>query len=254
MRLTIDIEGLKEVQQSLQGFSDRRLAAAAATALTRTTRELEQRWQQQLGQRLDRPTPRTQRATLVIPATAQRLEATLLIKDRASSGGRAPVEWLAPQERGGQRFVKKFEQALQSSGAMPDGSRAVPAKYATRDGYGNVSRGQIVQVLAQVGAQFSPGYQRVISKSAARRAATALSRGRQYIAVPNPPKGSNLQPGIYQKQNGKLLPIFFFTRGATYRKRIDLVGLARDEAPTLLTPQLRRAIQEQIGRLAARSS
>lgn len=250
MRLGISVDGLKDVQRDLR-FSDRRIAAVGSTALTRTARQIGKQWEAQLTGKLDRPTPQTQRAVVVIPATAATLEATVLIKDQAAAGGRAPEEWLATEERGGQRYVKKFEQALISSGAMPQGLRAVPARYAKLDSYGNVSRSQIVQVLAQLGQQLSPGYKRVISASATKRAQKAVATGRNYIAIQTKIKGGPA-PGVYQRTLKGLLPVFFFTGSVGYRKRLDLQAAAQQQAPVVLTREIERAIGESFARLMAR--
>lgn len=251
MKIAIDVSGLDQARQDLVArFSDRRLRAAMATAATRTVRELARGWEQQVGQAFDRPTPATQRAVRTTMATAANLTAEVAVKDVAQ-GGAAPVEWLLPEERGGARSIKRFEQALQSQGAMPRGWRAVPGPGAKLDAYGNVSRGQIVQVIAQLGAQYSPGYARVISKSAAKRAASAARRGRAYVAI-LPGNGQKRTPGVYERKGRGLLPVFIYVQAVQYRKRLRLLDAARDDAGGILRRELTRAVDESAARLAAR--
>jgi hypothetical protein len=172
------------------------------------------------------------------------------IKDK---GDRTPpVDWLSPQEFGGERGVKKFERALQAQGSMPSGWKAVPGPAAKIDPFGNVTKGQIVQVIAQLGAKFSPGYQRVISKSAAKRAASAIAKGRAYVAI-LPGNRAKLTPGVYERTaSSGLRAVFFYVRATQYRKSIDLLGEARRAAPAAVQREMQRAIEQSAARLASR--
>lgn len=254
--LNLKIDGLKETREALRAFSDRRFTSAVATALTRTANVIGKEWTGQLGSRFDRPTPATQRAVVVKRAenTAAVLVAEVKLRDELRGGkGTPPVEWLATQELGGQRRIKKFEQALQAQGSMPAGWKAVPGPAAKLDGFGNVSRGQIVQVIAQLGAQFSPGYARVISASAAKRAARAVQTGRAYVAI-LPGNKAKLTPGVYKRAGKALRPVFFFVKSASYSRRLNLMGAGMREAQTVLNREFARAVSESAARLAQRSA
>ena len=251
MKLAVDVSGMEELQAALRDFSDRRLRAGLATALTRTARALGQEWRSELVAKLDRPTSYTLRSVRTEGAKADKLEALVFIQsDGGKPGATVPAEYLGTQEAGGGRLQRKFERALQSQGSMPAGMFVVPGKHAQLDSFGNISRGQIVQVLAQLGAAYSPGYQRVLSKSAAKRAATAIKRGRSFVAVLE--QSGRLGPGVYQVQGDALLPVFFYQRRASYRKRLDLMGKAKQMGPQVLTQELRRALSEQMQRLASK--
>lgn len=249
MKITFDIKGLADVQAQIKGFSDRRLNAALATGLTRAAGVLAGDWRDQIGAKLDRPTPLTQRAVLVKRAEAASLQAEVLVRDQARAGAITPAEYLGTQEAGGSRGLRKFERALIAQGSMPAGHKVVPGKYAKLDGFGNVSRGQIVQVIAQLGAQYSPGYQRVISKSAAKRAESAFRRGRNYVALlARDDKGR--APGVYEIGKYGLRPVFFYVRSVAYQRRLDLLGQASSRAPAEVQRQVERAIAEHAARLA----
>ena len=250
MRLTIDTSQLQQLASDLAGFSDRRLRAGLATALTRTARLVDAEWTGQLSTKFDRPTPLTLKATVVQTAQADKLQAVVMLRDQSRDRGIAPAEYLAPQEEGGQRGLKKFERALQSQGSMPSGWRVVPGKYAQLDGFGNISRGQIVQVLAQLGSAYSPGYQRVISTSAAKRAASAVRRGREYVAIVKRAKVGSLAPGVYQRSGKALLPVFIYTPRATYTKRLSLMADGLRVAQAQIGPQIKMAIDQQFENLA----
>jgi hypothetical protein len=252
--LSIQVSGLKEVLADLRDMSERRVKAAAATALTRTAREVEKRWQTDIRTSIDRPTKRTLESTVVRQATAQRLVAEVKLKDSVSRG-QSPAEYLAPHETGSQRFLKKFERALVASGAMPSGYFVVPGKAAVLDGYGNVSRAQIVQVIAQLGAEYSPGYQRVISKNTQKRMARAARLGRAYVAVQpgTDAKRQRVSPGIYERMaNGDRKAVFLFKRSVTYRRRLSLIQLAEKEASQMVQREFTRAIDESRAKMLAK--
>lgn len=250
MKLTVDITGLKEATRSLtEGFSERRLRGAIATALTRTARDVATDWREQFQSRFDRPTDATLQAV-----RWQRAEATNLQAQVSIDGERRrvnPAEWLLPEDTGGPRGMKRFEAALQAQGSMPSGWRAVPGPGAKLDAFGNVTKGQIVQVIAQLGAKYSPGYQRVISKSAAKRAARAQALGRAYVAI-LPGQKVKLTPGVYERKGRGLQAVFFYVSRVQYRKATDLQGSAQRNVPRILNGHLQRAINESAARLASR--
>jgi hypothetical protein len=250
--LTIKIEGLDAARQTLQGFSDRRFSAAVATALTRTVRHVQDAWRAELGAKLDRPTPLTVGAVQRKDASAAQLQAEVYLRDQVRPGATPPSEYLATQEQGGDRRLKKFERALMARGSMPTGHRVVPGQYAKLDAYGNISRGQIVQVLAQLGNAFSPGYAQVISADSARRARSAARSGNTYIAVPK--RRGKLEPGVYRKFGGDLLPVFFFVSGTRYARRTGLVDTARQVVSTRLQAELQRSLADHQARVNARGA
>jgi hypothetical protein len=248
MQVTVNVKGMAELERAMREMSERRVAAAIATALTRSARAIQGGWQIELGQKLDRPTPFTIRSVQVRGATAQALSSTVFV--RSDSPGTAPAEYLTVQEKGGQRRMRKFEAALQAQGSMPRGAVAVPGKHAKLDQYGNLTRGQIVQILAQLGAAFSPGYQRVIARGAAKRAATAIKSGRNYVAVLTQVGG--MAPGVYLRGARGLLPVLFYAATARYQRRIDLQRTAEQAAPVVVRRELQKSLAEQFARLAAR--
>ena len=251
MRVRVDASDVERVARGL-GFSDRRTRAAIATAITRTARRVQDDWSAQLRINLDRPTPLTQRAVHVLRADATTLTATVQLA-QALPGGRsgvAPAEYIATQEDGGARGLKKYERALVAAGAMPAGKRAVPGPAARLDGYGNVSRGQIVAVLNQLGAALSVGYQRVIGATAAKRSAVAKRSGRTYVALPN--GSGRLKPGVYERAGGRLLLVFGFVSSVRYGKRLRLMQQAAAVITSNLRAEVDRAIAESLARLGAR--
>lgn len=252
MKASVTVQGLDEARALVGGtFSQRNADNALSTALTRAAREIEGEWSGEIFSAIDRPTSFTARAVGVKTATAATLRAEVFIKDQpARAGAPAPVDWMAPLETGGGRYVKKFERALMAQGSMPAGMKAVPGRFARLDEYGNVSRSQITQVIAQLGQDFSPGYARTISANQAKRVASARRTGRAYVAFTRPV--GKLKPGVYQRDGRKLLPVFVYVSRVQYSKRTDFTEIGRREAPTIVTRQVQRAIDEAILRKATR--
>lgn len=252
MKVDIKIDGLADLKNMLSGFSDRRVRAVGAEASTGMVREIEQGWSRRLADRIDRPTPGTMKAIGVKKATARDSVAEVFIKDRGQPGRLTPEQWLSHHEYGGDRLIRKFEQSLIRQGAMPSGCKVVPGAGAKLDAYGNISRGQIVQVLTQLGTQLSPGYQRVISKSVARRLAAAKRHGREYVAVARLEgrKGRpfyRLRPGVYERRGRELVPVFLYVSVLTYRKRLGLLQSAED----MLIRGYERRVRDAVMRHAA---
>lgn len=252
--LTFKLHGLAEMRAALSDFSDRRFRAAVSTSLTRSARQMKADWQEQIDRRIDRPIARTQSATVFTSATAATLQAEVKVKDQMT--GTPPATYLNPQERSGGRTAKKFEQALISSGVMPRGYITVPGRGAQLDAYGNVSKSQIIAVIAALGANYSPGYQRVISTSTAKRLATLTRRGGQYISVhPDDAKTLGVSAGIYEKTSGKTLKaVFLYRRAVRYRKILDLEALAAKEGPRIIGEEFARAVNESFARLRAQQA
>ena len=249
---TVRIEGLQQAIDLAGGFSARRVAAMGATIVTRLARAAEREWTGDIFANIDRPISKTLNAALVKPASAASPVAALLIKDAPGAGGLAPVQWMAPHEDQGGRITKKFETGLMHQGAMPRGMKVVPGPAAQLDGYGNISRGQIVAVLNQLGSDLSPGYQRVISKSGARRLARMVKHGRTYVAITKQ-QGKN-RPGIYEKQGDALRLVFVFVGRVNYRKRTNFAALAQQVAETQAGPIATQTFLEHLARIQAKGA
>ncbi len=267
MRITLDTN-IAQVRAELAQFSDRRFKAAMATALTRTAVQVRSGIQAELPRALDRPTPYTMRQLRYVPATADRLAAAVgfnvvsvtdergaRIGFRDLGPGETPAgKYLQPQIDGGPRRLKRLEVALRAQGALPDGWLVVPGAGATLDAYGNVSRGQVVQVLSQLRIQLVAGTNRNLSTDARKQIAAQRKAGGRFFVIP--PGKAKVAPGIYQREfSGRnITPVFVFVRGANYRRRFDFDGLAKRLADQTLPTEVQRAIGENLARLQARGN
>lgn len=247
---------------------------AQAKALTFTAQDVKAAQEAELRRAIDRPTPYTLGGVYYLPATAANLEAVVALKDDYSPhSGHTAANYLAPQIQGGGRQVKAFEKLLQLSGAMPQGWKAVPGKAARLDAYGNVSTGQIIQVLSQLRLTLTAGYTRNLplrqralrgadgklgeltkeqkAINAARRRAFVRAGGRFFVVKPG--EDRKLLPGIYQGQVlGKRtagptrrfpLAVFIFVPRATYRRRVDWDQVAERTIDARLPYHLERQLE-----------
>ena len=178
----------------------------------------------------DRPTPFTLNQTnRIVMATPASLTAETKIRDDQSTGV-APANYLGPSVFGGQRKVKRFERALQARGLMPPGWIAMPGNGAKLDAYGNMSRGQIVQILSALGAaEQTSGYS---ANQTARSRKTNKKPRDYFVSTPTlpSPRGvkGRLPYGVYQRlARGRIVTILRFRDAHTYKARFDYMGVAR---------------------------
>lgn len=245
MRLTVDIKGLDAATKELtEALSARRIASVAAAALTRAAVAGRAAVQREMAKDFDRPTPYTLGSVRYTAATPQRLEAEVYISEQRGARDPSPAVVLKPQVEGGKRGFKGLELALRAAGALPAGWYVTPGAHARLDAYGNVSRGQITQVIAFVRrqAQFGPKDRRRLMKG-------VRQAGGKFFVIP---PGGPTQPGVYLADviGRNALPVFIFVNRATYRKRLDFDQVVQREAARVLPALLAQGFGESVGRLA----
>lgn len=230
----------------------RLMPQATADALNWTIFNVRDAQRNEMASVFDRPTSFTlNRSNLVVRATPQRLVARTKIRDDQSSGV-APVRYLRPQVFGGDRSIKRFERALQARGLMPQGWFAMPGPGAKLDTFGNISRGQIMQILSVLGAaEMTSGY----SANMTTRSAKRNKKPRDYFAsMPANAKGvrgvaGRLPYGIYQRlPGGKIITVLRYRSKLQYKPRLDYVGIAQRVALQDF-PRLRRKAFERLSRV-----
>lgn len=181
----------------------------------------------------DRPTPYTQRSLFLQRATKTRQRALVWVKDDLA--GKPDTNYLDSQVFGGARRFKRFERALQRVGVLPSGWYAVPGNAAQRDAYGNMTRAQLVQIIAFFDAFGQQGYRANLGTKGRERLRRG-TRGRQakeyFAAVPGVRRTAHMQPGIYEAVfsgfgRAAPRPVLIFVRTIAYRKRWDFEGIAR---------------------------
>ncbi|MNN08353.1 hypothetical protein D3C81_1212060 [compost metagenome] len=171
----------------------------------------------------DQPTPFTRNAVRILNATPSRLEAALWVKDEKdhASKGQAPEDWVAPQVYGGPRVDKASERNLRAKGILPTGKFIVPAEGARLDQYGNMSRGQMIQILSGLGAlEHRAGF-----KGNATQSARSLAKEHQqaYFVM----KRGKVPIGIGERRGKTLTMVLAFVSQPQYRTRLEFHEVVR---------------------------
>jgi len=219
-----------KLSKGLTRLEREQLPYAAARALTDTAKLAQGGYRQRLPSIFDRPTPYTMNSSRVQPARKDNLEASVELRDFAAKGTPA-AKYLGPEIEGGARNVKRFERALALAGIRSPSGFAVPGRGASLDQYGNMSRGQIVQILSQLNAM-ADRTQNVSARTTAKLARKGLlaRHGKrlapgQYFLATSKRDGEPL--GIYKLVGrGRVEPVMIFPRRAPrYTMRLDFYGL-----------------------------
>jgi hypothetical protein len=260
MKLTFDTSDLQaKLIEPLRGAPER-MRTAVAIALTKTGVAVREAERREMVDSFDRPTPFTLNSLYLKPATAADPEARVGIKNEDAGSGRSALNWLRWQINGGLRTHNGFERTLIRGGAMDAADRAIPAAYAKLDAFGNMSRGQMAQIISQlrIGTGLL-GSTRVMTKfSEADNAATRNFKrrsivsqyrraGGQYLALPE--GRGKLRPGIYlidRFNKRDVQPVLIYVSKAQYEQRFDFAYTAqytiKRELPANLSGQLARAL------------
>lgn len=233
LKLTMDVVGWK---RDLTVTEFAQLPFATALGLTRIAQAVKKRQEQEIGRIFDRPTRFTRQAIRMWPASKEQLRAVVWLRDDME-GGLKHSNYLTPHIDGGGRKLKRFERMLARIGVLPSGWRAVPGEAARFDSYGNMSSGQIVQILSYVEAFSEQGYQ--ANKTADQRARMRKGRqgrsyGKAFLIVK--PRGSartrHLTPGIYEQTftgfGTAIRPVLIFVSRIRYRTRWNFEDIGDD--------------------------
>lgn len=226
---------------------------ALSTAMNTTVRRAQFDVIAEMRNVFDRPTPYALGGLRIEAASPTRLDAAVMVRGKPDvSGAGIPAEsFLRAEIEGGARRQKKSEVALQKAGVLPMGWRTVPGQGARLDGFGNMSRGQIVQILSYFQAfPVDKGY-RANSTVATRtrlKKGTKRKLGFEYIAVAPGVKG--LRPGVWERvalgAGRGVRPILLFVKATAYRKRLDFFGVVNRSVDANLGTQFDRELSKAI--------
>jgi len=227
----------------LAAVGSRQVPFVVAMALTRTGKLAQDAVKKSMPQVFDRPTPYTLNSTYLRPATRQRLEALVKIKDEAFKGIPAN-KFLHAQAFGGARNMKRSERSLQIKGYLKDNQQIIPGKGATLDSYGNIRSGAMSKILSAVKASSDP-YQN--ATVASRKRAKKRGKAEYFVGSPG---GGRLPMGVYERSGrsatSTIKPILIFTKPGRYKKRLpfhDVVTkVTRDNFEAQLYVAIERAL------------
>lgn len=246
MKITIS-SNIKQVQDAMAKASSQ-VPFAMSVALNNTAEKARVAVRAEMPRVFDRPTPWVLNSLRVKRSTKSNLVAEVGYKDKNSvESSRSMVE---PHVFGGKRHFKAMESRLWRAGLLPDGYNAVPGAAAKLDANGNMSQGQITQLLNVLGTYTEAGYNKANDKTVKRLAKGNVKKniyGFVYWVnrVGNTGQGKHLQPGVYQRvQTGfgsSLKPVLIFVKRAAYKKRLDFFGIAQAVIDKEFTVEFDRA-------------
>ncbi len=211
-------DNIKEVTRYLDGIAKEQAPFATAVAITRTAKHVDAELRATLGSVFDNPTSYIVRSTFSTSAKKTDLNATIGVRDQATRGA-SPAQYVRESFTGKSRGLKPYEVALQASGALPSGMRAVPGAGLKLDRFGNPDRKQITEILGAL----------------RRRIAVFSGRGKRVTRIAyfvrNPgdarPQARHLEPGVWRRiERDAVVPVFLFVKEAAYSKVIDLPAIA----------------------------
>lgn len=181
--IEITVKGVKEVEAALLAFPGK-AKRACAIALNQTAMDIRAEAKKEMQRVFDRPVPYTLRSVAFDRATYTDLTARVWHTEPE----RMSKHYLTPQVEGGSRKLKGFERGL-GLGEL------VPALGAKMTQYGNVSPGQLRQMLSVLGkAERGAGYSANMTARSARR----NTKDRDYVVIDRRQRG-HLVRGVYQR-------------------------------------------------------
>jgi hypothetical protein len=223
---------LDAVRRQFAGL-EKQVNFAASKALNETAREVRKAIPAGLRSSLDRPTPFTagEGATFVKPAKRDSLVAEVLFKDRQASYMRYQVE----------------------GGVRQPGSRGIklPGNIQLNT-FGNIPRGTIDKLKqAAKDGRFSATIARRLQVNGNRRKGAAPIQ--LFFGKPAGNGWDGAPMGIWRRipgrmgQLSKLIPVIVFEdTPARYRKRVDMLAIARTVVATTFSPAFARALREAL--------
>jgi hypothetical protein len=232
MKVTFDTN-IPQVQQALEQAASQ-VPFALSVAINNTLTLAQLTIQGQMPSVFDRPTPWVVNSLRLKRSTKTILSAELAFKDKNSAeNSRSMIE---PNVFGGTRHFKAMEARLMNMGYLPAGWNVVPGGGASLDAYGNMSRGQISQLLNVLGTFTEAGYNKANAKTVARLAKGNVKKNVYgFVYWVNPANGTGrnkkLPPGVYQRVKtgfgSSLKPILIFVKRAQYRQRLDFNAIVQ---------------------------
>ncbi len=230
MQIKVDITGLTELKAAM-ARAPGQVNYALAQAMNKTMAQAKSDVQTNMTKVFDRPTPWVINSLRIKYASKTKLSAELAFKDINSAVNARTM--VAPHVDTGTRTHKAMEARLRGIGMLPTGWFVVPGAGATLDAYGNMSRGQISQLLNVLGAYTEAGYNKANDKTSKRLAKGNAKKnqfGFVYFVQRVSDKG-HLLPGVYQRVKtgfgSSLKPILIFVNGVSYKKRLDFYGIVQ---------------------------
>jgi len=236
--IAINIKGV-DVVRTMLAAAPKQASRAAEIALDFTAKAIRDDLKKEMRTVFDRPTPFTLNSLQVTPTRGHNMQASVWFKEPARMG----QHYLVPQVEGGARKLKGFERGV-------DLGELIPTRIGAKlDRYGNISAGQIKQIMSVLGkAETSAGYMANITARSRKR----NTKERDYVVIDGQQRG-RLPLGVYQRVQsgvgfGAKTKRTFLDRSKSYQKgrtrgRFASVIRARGLKPILLEGHTGHAVK-----------
>lgn len=203
----------------LDNYQRDQIPFATSVALNRTAGIAKDAMVREMVSVFDRPTRYTLNSLYVKPSTKRSLTVMVGFKD-FSPKGKAPWSWISPHIAGGTRESKRSEDLLRAAGILPQGWYIVPGSGARRNAFGNISSGQMQQILSGLRAS------RDSAQNSTARSAKRNRKPKQYFAAI--PGRTHLKPGVYQRVSQfRIKPVLIFVQSVNYKPRLKFEKVIR---------------------------
>lgn len=266
------LEGLNPTLAMLRGLSEKKIKAALVASLNDGARAGYDAARREMLNAFDRPTRWTLGSVAYWKAGQlganvrqpgvfdermrpqsmrlgeDRLFSRVDLSNESNKQGVAPEKWLTAGIQGGSRRLKRHEVALQRIGVLPARMFIVPGQGAEIDAAGNMSSGQIVQIMSFFRGFSEQGYRANMTDDKKSRLArgTKSRAGFEYFVVrpgsfrswsrgEGRAQGRRaMQPGIYKRiylgAGSRIIPVMIFVASPAYQKRFDFYGITKSAA------------------------
>lgn len=229
INITTDTSQVRAALQKAAG----QVPFALSVAINKSAELAQGAVRKNMQQVFDRPTPWVLNSLRVVRSSKTNLSARLGYKDKNSvESARSMVE---PHVLMGKRHYKAMEARLLSMQLIPAGWNAVPGAAAKLDKYGNMSAGQISQLLNVLGTYTESGYNKANAATVKRLAKGSVKKNTYgfvyWVNKVGSLKARHLQPGVYQRVKtgfgSSLKPVLIFVKQVKYKRRLDFFGIAQ---------------------------
>lgn len=239
--ITINIKhNISETIRLLDERGRKQIRFATAVALTKTAKLAQAAVVDELRSRFDRPTPYTLKSLYIKPATKQNLQAMVYLKDQAIGGknNKSLAEIIGHQFTGGTRIRKRIEAAFTRAGLISANEFLVPGEAAKLDQYGNLSKGQTVQVMSQV----KVGADALAYKTNSLRSKKNVkAAGAMFWSV-----GGKLPRGVWMRDGLGVKPVLLVIQQPQYQRRIDMNKIVQGVVDKKFSSEFKSALDSAI--------
>lgn len=233
MQINLKIEGLDAARKQLGNLA-KQANFAASKALNTTAYAINDRLKKDMDSTFKGgATAYTLRAFSVLKSTKATLTAEVALRQDAPKGGTNYSKALAHLFTGGQRKYKKLEGWLRGRGIMPAGLTVAPGAGMPLDGYGNMRRAALTEMLGVLGTQMANT--RIYRRTGAGKAQKATG---YFVVLPG--NKARKHPGIYKRietgTTSTIKPMVLYVSPTNYRKLVDLDKLGREVVAKTFQP------------------